>query len=135
MAKDDEGAGGGRKLISKRKLRSLIATARKAGNDIAEINGTYRAEVAQAVNNDSLNKKAFSQIVKLSKMENEDIRRWKEDFDYMFEAAGLQERMDSAPALPMGEQGEDDSDESAGAEQGHRRNVRPFPKPGSVAAE
>lgn len=139
MAKEDEGPGGARKVISQRKLRSLMATARSTQNQVAELNGGYRSEIANAVEHNYLNKKVFTQIVRLSKMEPEDLRRWKEDFDHYFDISGLQERMDSAPALQMGEAGnagDEDEAEDAGAEQGHRRkNVQPFPKPGSVAAE
>ena len=60
MARKQKGDGA-RPAISKSKLMSLMSSARSTKNDIAEIRGTYGSEIANAVENNYLDKKVFRQ--------------------------------------------------------------------------
>src|SRR5579859_92154 len=114
---------GERPAISQQKRESLMATARGAKKDIAEISGSLGEQIKTAVENNHLNRKVFRQIVALDRMEPATLRRWLEDFEHYLDISGLQARADSAPELPIA--GEEDGED----------NVKPFPSPTSVAAE
>lgn len=123
-----------RKVITQARLRSLMSKARSAEKDMGEINGGLREEIAQAVEKHGLHKKVFSTIRALDKMEPEKLREWLDTFEHYLDISGLEKRAESVQPMEFGEEGET-AEEDAGAEQGHRRTVRAFPSPGSVAAE
>jgi len=125
-----------RKVITQARLRSLMSKARSAEKDMGEINGGLREEIAQAVEKHGLHKKVFSTIRALDKMKPEKLREWLDTFEHYLDISGLEKRAESVQPMEFGEGEEGETaEEDAGAEQGHRRNVRAFPPPGSVAAE
>jgi hypothetical protein len=125
------------KVVSEKRLKSLLSKARAASADVASINGTLREEIGVAVEKHGLHKKVFSTIRALDKLEPEKLREWFDTFQHYWDISGLAKRSESVEPMQFdpADGDEDEPEEDAGAEQGHRRNVRPFPSPGSVAAE
>jgi hypothetical protein len=127
------------KVISEKRLKSLLSKARAASADVSSINGTLREEIGVAVEKHGLHKKVFSTIRALDRLEPEKLREWLDTFEHYVDISGLAKRAEDVQPMQFGEgEGETEEaepEEDAGDEQGHRRNIRDFPKPNSVAAE
>lgn len=117
-----------RKAISKNKLRALLASAKKTKADVDEIVGGHRSEIATAVENHYLHKKAFAITKSLNRLEPENLRETLDCLDHYLDISGLRERAESAPAMTFEEV--DDIDAKT-----DRKNVRDFPAPRAEAAE
>lgn len=144
MAKKDEGTTSARR-IGKTKYNNLLAHARRSRKHVAETNGEYREAVGRAVENENLDKRAHGMITKLDKLEPEDLRRTMDEFEYLYDISGLRERAESVQPMEF----EPAEGDEAGAEDvrprtakqrekdraGDGKVARPFPTPGTVAAE
>ena len=115
-----------RAVIAEAKLKSLLRSARSARKDLTAIAGTLGEEIKQAVEKNHLNRKVFRTIVDLDRLEPEKLRDWLDDFEHYLELSGLAERAKSVNPMGFGPGGKD---------KPKAVNVRPFPPPGSVAAE
>lgn len=107
------------RVISKTKLKSLLASARSTKADIDEIVGTHRAQIARAVEEDNLHKGAFAWIKRLDRLEPEKLAEWLDCFEHMLDISGIGDRAKQVQRLGLGD---DD-------------NVKQFPGPRQEAAE
>lgn len=140
MAKKQPENPNGFPATSGKKLKSLLASARSTQSDITELAGTLGEEIKTAIENNHLHRKAFNIVKGLDRMEPEKLRECWEHLEHYMEAAGLNERIASAPRLTMGEGGDDPTElEADEAEQDkaakRKGNVRAFPQPTGEAAE
>ena len=123
-----------RKMPGKGAYDTIIRAICTAKQDVSDIGGTLSGQITAFVEKWGFSRKAIRLLAECEKMENEKLHDFLECFDHGREVRGLNERAASVQPMQFSGDGSED-DESAGAEQGHRRNVRPFPAPGSVAAE
>jgi hypothetical protein len=105
------------KVPSTAVLKRLMASARAMVKDLAEMRGTFAAEVKTAVQDHNLHKGAFGWVRTLDKKEPEALKEWMDHFEHYYETSGLRRRADSVVRMDLG-------DEEGAAEEG---NVRPFP--------
>lgn len=112
-----------------RKLKQLLKTANESHKNMQEISGTLGQQIADAVENNHLHKKAFATLRSMDRMTPQKLADFWDTLQYYVDISGLGDRAASAPKLPMDAgDDEDDVDDKTG-------KVRPFPKPTSVAAE
>lgn len=90
-------------LPSQNTLDNLIDAKLKAADKMSKANASYRGNLADAVKNDHLHKRAWGDVVAANKLEPEDLLEYLEHRDHYFEAMGLNARADSVPRLPMNE--------------------------------
>lgn len=90
-----------RQVIGARKLTNLLRSARSAYKDTRAIAGTFGEQVRQAVEHDHLHRRAFNFIKTLDRLEPEQLAETMEQFLYMYEASGLEQRAKSAPKLEL----------------------------------
>lgn len=121
-----------RAAISQKKLRSLLATAKRTQNDISELAGGLGAEVKDAVENHYLHRKAFNVCKQADRMEAEKLADFLDSLDHYLDISGLRDRASKVQRMNFGvaEEAEDE-----GEDEGGDRNVRAFPPPRGVAAE
>jgi hypothetical protein len=112
------------KQISGNKLRKLIKAKNGAKKQTREINGSVGGQISDAVENENLDKVAFSMASRLEAMSPEKLWTTLPALLYYIDELGLEEKAKSAPPLPVDE--EDD---------GKSGKLKPFPKPGSVSSE
>lgn len=117
------------------KLKSLMKRKRSTVKDVAELTGTMAQAIADAVENDHLNRSAFAVICRLDRMEPEKLADWLDHFDHMLDASGLLDRAKQVQRLGLGDEKEDDEDEDEAADDKAPKNVTRFPPPASAAAE
>lgn len=131
-------------VITKAKLKSILASARKTKADVDEIVGTHREQIANAVEKHHLHKGVFATIKRLDRMEPEKLAEWLSCFDHYLDISGLEARADSVERMALGDQpGDAEAGEETGETEpepaGRRRaaggNVRAFPQPSGEAAE
>lgn len=130
------GSGGGGqviKVISAKALTVLLKNSRSTAAEVASLTGTMREKIAYAKEKQNLHTGAFAVIKKLDKMEPEALRLFMDHFDHMFEISGLRARAESVH--PMDFQEDEGSAEDEEPAKEPPTNVKPFPTPGSVAAE
>lgn len=108
-----------RELISKPKLKSLMNTVRKAKIDIGEINGAVGQEIKEKIENNHLHRRAFNACKPLMNLTAEQLAEFKDNFEYYWEALGLEAKANSAPRLPMGEE-EGDEEGTDGGSKVHK---------------
>lgn len=129
-----------REVISEKKLRSLLASARSAQKDIDEIAGGIGSEIKQAVEKSHLHRKAFAVIKTLDRMEPEKLADFLDNFEHYLEISGLNERAKSVIGMDL-TSGEETEDEDGGKParkprgKGKKSNVEAFPLPQQQAAE
>src|SRR5438105_4983581 len=116
-------------------LKSLLASTNTAKSDIAGINEGLKEEVQAAVERHQLNKKVFSVIAKLDRMEPEQLRAWLDTFDQYLELSGLQSRAEAVQPMEFEEGDEATPSEENATGEARGGNVRGFPAPKSVSAE
>lgn len=128
------------KSISQKKLKQLLAHARSTKQDVDEIVGTHRSQIAEAVEKNNLHKGAFAMVKRLDRLEPGKLADWLDYLDHYLDISGLRDRAATAPRLAMGdadEGGGEAADEGEGTSR--RRSaegaVRGFPRPAAVAAE
>ena len=85
--------------IGQKKLRSLLKAATDADKDQREIAGGINGRIADAVENDHLHKKAFSEIRKRARMTPEKLADYVDTLELYMDMSGLTERAKSAPRL------------------------------------
>ncbi len=85
----------GYKLISQNDLRNLVRTCKGLKDDLDETTGIIREKIAYAVEKKNLNKRAFSELRKLDKMEAEKLADYWDTLLAYMEMGGLMERIES----------------------------------------
>lgn len=122
------------KVISGPKLKKLMAAKRSATKDASEINGQIGSEIKSCIENDNLHRGAFTLICRLDRMEPESLRNFMDNFEYLYDASGLQKRAESVIRMPL-EEG--DGEEGDGEEDEGDSKVTKFPtaKQAAEAAE
>jgi hypothetical protein len=127
--------------ISARKLCSLLATARSTYKDVREIAGAFGAEVKNAAEHEHLNKKAFSMVKTLDRMEPEKLADTLDSLDYYLDVSGLRKRASQVQRLPMGggdeaaEEEHDTEPAREGAKAGNGHADKPMPAPVGASAD
>jgi hypothetical protein len=121
-----------RKMPGVAKLKSLCATNRRVKQNVAEMAGELGSEIKEIVEKFGTDRAALRMFLKADGMEPERLRRFRDDFLYLFDAGGLNKRADAVQPMPFEEPGED---EGVGGDPPKERNVAPFPRPSSVPAE
>lgn len=137
MAKADKSKRG-RAVIAEQTLKKLLRSQKGHKDDVDEIVGTMRSEIANAVENNHLNKKIFGWIKQLDKMEPEKLALMLDDLEHYLDISGLNKRASDVQDLDLkGQVAGEDDDEGEGEEtgKGPKSKVRQFPKPSAVAAE
>lgn len=124
-----------RKMPGKGAYKAILDSIRVAKKDVSSIAGTVGTERKAFLEKWGFNPKALRVLAMMDAMENEKLRDFIDCLDHGREVRGLNDRAASVQPMEFGEGEEGEEDESAGAEQGHRRNVRQFPAPPDVAAE
>lgn len=116
------------KSITQKKLKQLVASANQMKDDVDELVGTHREQIAEAVEKNNLHKGAFADAKRMSRIGRKNPGKLADHFDYRDhyeDLLGLRELAATAPRLPVGEgAGEGDGEESGG----DRGKVTPFPK-------
>jgi hypothetical protein len=100
-------------------LKSLMAEYRKMKKTSGALASGYASSVATAVERYNINKKALSLVNWLDARENEQIKDFLDQLDYLLDASGIDERAKTIVGLPL-ERGE---------------NVTDFPAQQAVAGE
>lgn len=91
-------------LIKPKKLKDLLKSDGSYRDDISELTGRLREAIANAVNNDHLDKNAFALLKKFSKMKPEKRAiLWREFIAYM-KICGLLADIEARMELPLGEE-------------------------------
>lgn len=116
--------------ISQQKLRSLMASNRRAKNDIAEIAGGLGSEIKTAVEKHHLHRKAFNVIKQGDRMEPEKLADFLDCLEHYLDISGLNERAAQVQRLAL-----DDGEKGGEEEVEEDETVRRFPAPAGVAAE
>jgi hypothetical protein len=116
-----------KKMISVKKLVSLLADARKSYKEQRSISGELGAMIKDAAEHHALHRGVFGTITKLDRMEPEKLRDWLDNFDYQLEASGLLKRAEAVQPL--------DLDGFAETDERPDTNVSKFPGPSGLAAE
>lgn len=98
------------KVISGPKLKKLMSAKRSATKDASEINGQIGSEIKTAIENDNLHRGAFTLICRLDRMEPESLRNFMDNFEYLYDASGLQKRAESVMRMPL-EDGDEEEDD------------------------
>lgn len=114
------------KLVPAKVLKSLLKSSRSLKESTDDLTLAYASEVKQAQDKQGLHKGAYATITKLDRMTPEKLADWKEHFDHMWSAAGLEDRVNSAPKLPMGTK-EDEGDDDGETKKKGSGNVAQFP--------
>jgi hypothetical protein len=111
-----------RRMTPGTEVKRLLNLKKRGKRQTWEINSEIGKEIAAAVDKKYLNRKAFAVIDKMWLMEAEELRNHWDTVLYYFEATGLLELYESAPALlPVTEDEVDDEED--------RENVSSFPMP------
>jgi hypothetical protein len=124
-----------RKSISAPKLKSLLASARKATQNLTEISGSLGEEIKTAVDKHHLHRKAFSVIRQADRMEPEKLADFLDCLDHYLDISGLRDRAAQVQRMQFGPGGGasepvgGDEDEDLGEGDGG------FPQPRGEAAE
>ncbi len=109
--------------ISQQKLKALLASKRRATNDISEISGGLGSEIKTAIEENHLHRKAFGVICQLDRMEPEKLADFLDCFDHYLDISGLSDRAEQVQRLGLdGNAG--DTEQEEGDEDD---NVRRFP--------
>jgi hypothetical protein len=114
------------KMISKRKLLTLLADKRAAVQNSRSIAGELGSKIKELAENDNLHKKAFATFAAMDRMEPEALADFLAHLDYYMECGGIRKRASSVMRMPLG----DDADPAA-----RTSNVKAFPSPSGMAAE
>jgi len=109
-----------RAVIPVAALKSLMAEYRKMRKNSGALASGYASSVSTAVERYNLNKKALSLINWLDGREDEQIKDFLDQLDYLLDISGVDERAKRVLALPLEERGE---------------NVTDFPAQQAVAGE
>ena len=88
------------KLLAK--LKSLLATIRKAKEDISEQSGELGNEIKTITNKYHFSRRVIRLLAAYDRMSPEKLRVELEDLNHGLEASGLNQRADSAPAMQFG---------------------------------
>lgn len=124
-------------LVPGETLRSLMTAKRKSKREVDKINGAIGERINKAIDDKHLNGPLFREMMRLDKMEPEELADYEAQRVYYMEQSGLTKRAaDATGNLDFGA-GEQDGEEAAEKPKGGRRaaNVAAFPTPTSVAAE
>lgn len=89
------------KQISGAKLTKLVKAKNNAKKQTSEINGSVGGLIKDAVENDNLDKVAFSMASRLDNMSPEKLWATLPALLYYIDKLGLEERAQSAPPLPV----------------------------------
>lgn len=119
---------GGVGMTPKKKLLTLLASARAAYAEQRSISGEIGAATKEAAEHDHLHKKAFATIKGLDRMEPEKLADFFAHFDYYCEATGLRKRAGAVMRMPLGDDDGKATGETGDA-KGRAGNVKPFPMP------
>lgn len=105
---------GVQRLINEKDLKALLRTCASFKNQTDELVGELREKIAFAVDKKHLDKKAFADLRRLDRMDDEDLaRHWDTLLAYM-DMAGVTKRIEAVLELPL---------EGTGKK---RKNPRPF---------
>ena len=96
------------KQISKTKLNKLFDVGKRTKRETREISGSFGAQVKDAVENDNLDRVAFSIARRLDAMSDERLYVTLPALMFYIEQRGLEERAKNAPPLPVADESEED---------------------------
>jgi hypothetical protein len=91
------------KQISKSKLNKLFDAGKRTKRETREISGTFGAQVKDAVENENLDRVAFSIARRLDALSDEKLYATLPALMYYIDQRGLPERALKAPPLPVEE--------------------------------
>lgn len=97
------------KQISKSKLNKLFDAGKRTKRETREISGGFGAQVKDAVDNDNLDRVAFSIARRLDALSDEKLYATLPALMYYIDQRGLPERAKNAPPLPV--EKEEDAEE------------------------
>jgi hypothetical protein len=103
LAKTEKTATQEAKQISKTKLNKLFDVGKRTKRETREISGGFGAQVKDAVENENLDKVAFSIARRLDAMSDERLYATLPALKFYIEQRGLEERAMNAPPLPVEE--------------------------------
>jgi hypothetical protein len=98
------------KQISKAKLLKLVKAKNNARKQTSEINGGVGGQIADAVENDNLDKVAFSMACRLERMSPEKLWTTLPALMHYIDEMELEKKAQSAPPLPTEETEESEED-------------------------
>jgi len=113
------------KSISRKKLKDLLAAARSTKQDVDEIVGTHREQIAEAVEKHNLHKGAFAMCKRLDRLEPGKLADWLDYLQHYLDISGLYDRAATAPRLEMGDAAGETADNDDDAE----KDAEPEPAP------
>jgi hypothetical protein len=99
------------KQISKSKLNKLFDAGKRTKRETHEISGGFGSQVKDAVENDNLDRVAFSIARRLDSLSDEKLYSTLPALMYYIEQRGLDERAKNAPPLIADEEGEEGGEE------------------------
>jgi hypothetical protein len=113
--------------ITQNKLNALLRSARSTQASVTELTGALGQQIANAIEDNHLHRKAFNMVKGLDKMEPEALAQTMHWFRKYYEMAGLVERENTVNTMAFGP--------GPAEPEAQPANVRPFRAPTSVAAE
>ena len=126
-------------VTSANKLKALLRSAKNTAEQVTTLSGALGEQIANAIEDNHLHRKAFSMIKALNNMSAEKQAELMFHFRKYYDFSGLQERENSVilmPFDPVEPEGEHTEGQSEDPEPAPARVVRgQFPRPASVAAE
>lgn len=130
------------RLVPGDTLRSLMKAKRSAKRETDKINGAIGERLQKAKDDKHLRLDLFREMMRLDRMEGEELADYEAQREYYMEESGLTKRAADATGnldfgAGEGADGKTEGEEPADKPRGGRRaaNVAPFPTPTSVAAE
>lgn len=123
-------------LISERQLKTLLAQTRSTKKEIEALTGDLREKIANAVENQHLDKKAFATLRQLDRMEPEKLHGYWHTLLVYMDMSGLMKRIESVKPMEFSPPEADDEGEEGQQPSSRRRSRAPaFPAPVADAAE
>lgn len=129
------------KMISPKKLLSLLGSARAAYKEGRSIAGELGALIKDAAEHDHLHKKAFASVKSADRMEPEALADFFAHRDFYEESLGLRKRAGSVVRMDFSDDGRSEGGDNTDPQpetadsKARTGNVRPFPGPTGQAAE
>ena len=106
LAKTEKTATQDAKQISKSKLNKLFDAGKRTKRETREISGAFGQTVKDAIENDNLDRVAFSIAKRLDGMSDEKLYATLPALMLYIEMRGIDERAKNAPPLPTEEESE-----------------------------